>query len=194
MKRIDLETNVLEAAKQRIEWAFEEFERLYISFSGGKDSTVMLHLVCEQARLLDRKVGLFFLDWEAQFTDTITHLEACINEYSDVLEPYWICLPVMTDNACSMFEPTWTCWDEQKQKLWVRDKPKQAISKKNFFPFYYDSITFEEFAPLFAKCIQGVKSAETLLASVRKKALTVLGQLPIQKRNWLTASPILPRS
>lgn len=151
MKRIDLETNVLQAAKQRIQWAFEEFERLYISFSGGKDSTVMLHLVCEQARLLDRKVGLFFLDWEAQFTDTIIHLEACIDEYADVLEPYWICLPVMTDNACSMFEPTWTCWDEQKQKLWVRDKARQAISKKNFFPFYYDGITFEEFAPLFAK-------------------------------------------
>ena len=36
--------DVLTAARQRIEATFDDFERVYLSFSAGKDSTVMLHL------------------------------------------------------------------------------------------------------------------------------------------------------
>lgn len=35
-------------AKQNITKALEKFDRLFVSFSGGKDSTVMLHLVLQQ--------------------------------------------------------------------------------------------------------------------------------------------------
>lgn len=47
---------VLEAARERIAWAFDEFEKLYVSFSGGKDSTVMLHLVMDEAIKRDRTI------------------------------------------------------------------------------------------------------------------------------------------
>jgi predicted phosphoadenosine phosphosulfate sulfurtransferase len=41
--------NVLDAAIDRINYTFDNFEKVYISFSGGKDSTVMMHLVMDQA-------------------------------------------------------------------------------------------------------------------------------------------------
>ena len=41
--------SVLEAARKRISYSFDVFEKVYVSFSGGKDSSVMLHLVLEEA-------------------------------------------------------------------------------------------------------------------------------------------------
>lgn len=143
--------NVLEAARERIAYTFDNFPKIYLSFSGGKDSTVMLHLVMDEAQKRGQKIGLFFVDWECQFTATITHIKAMFDLYKDNIEPYWVSLPIMTDNACSVFEPTWKCWDEDKENLWVRQKEKTSIRDKSFFPFYFDNITFEEFTPLFAK-------------------------------------------
>lgn len=143
--------NVLEAAKERIEWTFDNFEKIYLSFSGGKDSTVMLHMVMDEAIKRNRKIALFFVDWECQFTMTIDHIRAMFELYKDYVDPYWISLPLLTDNACSMYEPTWKCWDEDKKELWVRKPEKGSITKKSYFPFYFDNITFEEFTPLFAK-------------------------------------------
>lgn len=56
MERKFLETNVLDEAKKRISTVFDEFEKIYVSFSGGKDSTVMLHLVMDEAIKRNRKV------------------------------------------------------------------------------------------------------------------------------------------
>lgn len=42
--------DVLTAARQRIARTFDDFDRVCVSFSAGKDSTVMLHLVAEEAR------------------------------------------------------------------------------------------------------------------------------------------------
>ena len=40
--------SVLEAAKIRVQKSFDEFEKLYISFSGGKDSMYAIHLAQNQ--------------------------------------------------------------------------------------------------------------------------------------------------
>ena len=47
---------VLEASKERISLTFDNFEKIYISFSGGKDSSVMTHLVLAEAKKRNRKV------------------------------------------------------------------------------------------------------------------------------------------
>ena len=41
---------VLQASKERISLVFDSFEKIYISFSGGKDSSVMSHLVLQEAK------------------------------------------------------------------------------------------------------------------------------------------------
>lgn len=166
-----LSDDVLSSSRKRIKLVFDEFKRIYISFSGGKDSTVMLHLVMEEAIARERKVGLFFLDWECQFSLTIEHMENMFKLYRDWVEPYWVSIPIRTWNGCSQIEPEWICWDETKKPLWVREKSPTSIQDKNLFPFYYQNMLFEEFTPLFAKwygqnkkcaCFIGIRTEESL--------------------------------
>lgn len=146
-----LNKNVYEASIERIRFTFDNFKKIIISFSGGKDSTVLTHLVMEEAIKRNVKVALFFIDWECQFSLTIDHVKSIYDTYKEYIYPYWVSLPLMTDNSCSMHEPMWYCWDENKKDLWVREKPEISIKDKSYFPFYYENITFEEFTPLFAE-------------------------------------------
>lgn len=171
MPKAGLGINVYTAAKQRIEWVFDTFPRIYLSFSGGKDSTVMLHLVMEEAKKRGRKIGVLFIDWECQFTMTIDHVRKMYQLYADHIDPYWVAIPIRTWNGCSQYEPEWIAWDEAKQSLWVREKDGLSIQDKSFFPFYYPNMMFEEFTPLFAKwysqnepcaCFVGIRTDESL--------------------------------
>lgn len=166
-----LATDVLSSSRERINFVFDEFERIYVSFSGGKDSTVMLHLVMDEAIKRKRKIGVFFLDWECQFTSTIDHIRAMYKKYEKNIEPYWVAIPIRTWNGCSQIEPEWICWDETKKDLWVREKDSMSIQDKGFFPFYYQNMLFEEFTPLFGKwyskgekcaCFIGIRTEESL--------------------------------
>ena len=69
--------DVLTAARQRIEWTFDRFDKIYVAFSGGKDSTVALHLVMEEAIKRDRTVAVVYIDLEGQYQLTDDHLKDC---------------------------------------------------------------------------------------------------------------------
>jgi predicted phosphoadenosine phosphosulfate sulfurtransferase len=140
--------SVLEAAKRRISETFDTLDRMYISFSGGKDSTVMMHLVCAEARKRGRKVGVLVIDLEAQYTATIAHIESMIEMYSDCIDLHWFCGELLLRNAVSDYEPKWVCWDEDMKHLWVREKPKQAADL-NQYDFYVPKMEFEELMVIF---------------------------------------------
>lgn len=146
-----LTKNVYEASKERISLVFDDFEKIIISFSGGKDSTVMLHLVMEEAIKRNRKVAVMFIDLEGQYDYTINHINSCLEAYKDNIEPYWICLPIHLRNAVSMYETHWLCWDKDKKEAWVKDPPKIAITDEKLFPFFHKGMEFEEFDVLFAE-------------------------------------------
>ncbi|ENN7202165.1 phosphoadenosine phosphosulfate reductase family protein, partial [Escherichia coli] len=83
--------NVLCAATARIEWVFETFPLVCLSFSGGKDSTVLFHLVADVARRKKRRFSVLFIDWEAQYQCTIEHIQKMRNIYRDVTDTfYWV--------------------------------------------------------------------------------------------------------
>jgi predicted phosphoadenosine phosphosulfate sulfurtransferase len=171
MPKRGLGIDVLSAARERIKWTFDNFDRVYISFSAGKDSTVLLHLVMDEAKKRNRKVGCFFLDWECQITLTIDFAKRMYQQYADNIEPYWVALPIKTWNACSQIEPEWTAWDQQKKDLWVRQPESISITDLEFFPFYYEGMPFEEFVPMFGEwyaqgekcaCFVGIRADESL--------------------------------
>lgn len=166
-----LNIDVFSASKERISWTFDTFNKIYISFSGGKDSTVMLHLVMEEAIKRNRKVGVLFIDLEGQYKITIDHVQECFDLYADFIEPYWVCLPIHLRNAVSVFETHWKCWDQSAIKMWIRDFPKMAIIDYDYFPFFHDGMEFEEFVPEFGKwyaqgedcaCFVGIRADESL--------------------------------
>jgi predicted phosphoadenosine phosphosulfate sulfurtransferase len=151
MPKIKLGYDVLTGAQERIKFTFDNFEKIYISFSAGKDSTALLHLVMAEAKLRNRKVGCFFLDWECQIGLTIEFAKQMYLDYAEWIEPYWIALPIKTWNACSQIEPEWTAWDNEKKELWVRQPDELSITDGSKFPFYYEGMPFEEFVPLFGQ-------------------------------------------
>lgn len=53
--KIPLPLNILEAARERITWTLNTLPRVCVSFSGGKDSGLMLHLTAELARQMGKK-------------------------------------------------------------------------------------------------------------------------------------------
>ena len=187
--------NVLEAAKERISFVFDTFPRVYVSFSGGKDSTVMLHLVMDEAIKRNRQVGVLFVDLEGQYKLTIDHIQAMYDLYAEHIEPFWIALPISLRNAVSQYEPKWTCWEPEKENDWIRQPPKIAITNLEYFPFYHyraglRSMEFEEFVPLFGDwyaqeklcaCFVGIRAAESL-----NRWRTIAGHgTKFEDRNWI---------
>ena len=110
--------DVLTAARQRVSYTFDNFEKIYVSFSGGKDSTVMMHLVMDEAIKRNRKVGILLIDLEAQYSATILHADEMFKIYKDYIdqkdsmifkhEPYFTTehvhkkLPLI-ENWCKLF-------------------------------------------------------------------------------------------
>jgi predicted phosphoadenosine phosphosulfate sulfurtransferase len=177
--------DVLTAARQRVEWTFDNFDRVYLSFSAGKDSTVMLHLVAEEARKRGRRFGMMLVDLEGQYRVTIEHAQRCYEMYADVAEPYWFCLPIALRNAVSVFQPQWKCWDPEKEEQWIRTPPEGAITTAEDYPWFRDGMEFEEFVPEFGEhyaqgertaCLVGIRADESLnrfrtIASTSKETL-----------------------
>lgn len=139
---------VYTAAKERIKIIFDNFERYYCAFSGGKDSTVVTHMVMEEAIKRGKKVGLMFIDFEAQYKDTIKHVHNIFDLYKEHIDPHWICVPMLLRNALTNYEPQWMCWDPSKKDIWIREKPLGANTEKDY-PFCLPGMEFEEFVPLF---------------------------------------------
>lgn len=171
MPKIKLGISVLDAAIERTRYAFENFEKVYVSFSGGKDSTVMLHICADIAREMGRKFGVLVVDLEGQYALTIDHIRECLNMYEDIIEPYWVCLPISLRNAVSVYEPKWICWDKSEQDNWIRQLPEGGISDEDYFEFFEHGMEFEEFVPLFGEwyaqgescaCLVGIRSDESL--------------------------------
>jgi predicted phosphoadenosine phosphosulfate sulfurtransferase len=185
MDKRPLGINTYEAAKQRIEYVFDTFPKIYLSFSGGKDSTVMLHMVMDEAIKRNRKIGVLFVDLEGQYKLTIDHIQECYDLYADFIEPYWVALPIHLRNAVSQYQPQWICWEHDKELSWVRQPPKIAITEEKYFPFYRYSMEFEEFVPEFGHwyggdkltaCFVGIRSDESLnrwrtIASHKKQTI-----------------------
>ena len=151
--------NVLEATRTRICEAFDNTEKQYIAFSGGKDSSVMFHLVMDEAAKRNKKVGVMFIDLEAQYSETIAHAKEMFQLYKDYIDPHWICVPMLLRNAVTNYEPRWMAWDDEKKDIWIREKPLWAKGIKDY-PFAIPGMEFEEFIVLFGEWYgQGKKTA-----------------------------------
>ena len=156
--KVYTDKNVFDASLERIEFAFDNFDNLCVSYSGGKDSTLMIQLVNMIAKKKNRKFDVLFIDMEAQYLMTIEHIKTLKNKLECIRDFYWVCLPLSLRNAVSVFEPRWICWEKSKKDKWVREMPEFAINEdNNIFPFFRYAMEFEEFVPEFEKWYQETK-------------------------------------
>ena len=118
--------DVYEALQRRLEFIFEEFDNIYLSFSGGKDSGLLLNLTMDfQKKYYPKKrIGVFHQDFEAQYSVTTEYIERTFKRLEKEAELYWVCLPMATRTALSSYEMFWYPWDDTKKEAWVRELPK----------------------------------------------------------------------
>ena len=149
-----LEKNVLEATMERLEIIFDEFENVYFSLSGGKDSSIMVQLANIVAKKKNKKFDVLFIDLEAQYKNTIEHIDE-LKQLSQIRDFYHIALPLALRNAVSILQPKWICWEEESKELWVREMPEDAINIHNCpFDWFKKGDEFENFIVLFAEWYQ----------------------------------------
>jgi predicted phosphoadenosine phosphosulfate sulfurtransferase len=148
MRKTYTDKNVYEAAQERIAYIFDEFERVLVAFSGGKDSSVLLHMVFDYAKehgLLDR-VGMYHLDYEAQYQMTTDYVEDVFLHQFPGIEKIWVCLPISAQCACRMDGAYWIPWQREKKDLWVRPIPENqyVMNEDNVpFPFHEGDLDYE---------------------------------------------------
>lgn len=126
MIRKYMDKNVYDALQDRLKFIFEEFDNIYVSFSGGKDSGLLLNLTLDFQKKYypDKKIGVFHQDFEAQYSVTTEYIEKTFARIQNDVEPYWVCLPMATRTAVSSYEMYWYPWDDTQQEAWVRSMPQ----------------------------------------------------------------------
>lgn len=169
-----MKKNVYELAMSRLETVFNEFDSIYISFSGGKDSSVLLNLCIEYIRQnnLKIKIGVFHLDYEVQYNETLRYIDHVFQTNPDIIEVYRICVPFKVSTCTSMYQTFWRPWDDECRDFWVREIPPGSYTKAHF-PFYDKEMWDYEFQVLFAQwyhqlnkakrtcCLVGIRTQES---------------------------------
>jgi predicted phosphoadenosine phosphosulfate sulfurtransferase len=195
--KVYLSANVYDAAVGRIDYIFNNFEKIYLSFSGGKDSGVMLNLVADYMRehKIGRKVGIMFIDLEGQYKLTIDYIMEELTKNADLFDVFWVCLPINLRNAVSMYQPFWTPWDPAHKDKWIRPMPEFAgviTESNNQFPFFSKHMEFEKFVQEFGKwyaggkktaCLVGIRSDESLN---RFRTIAMQSKEMLSNLNWTT--------
>lgn len=154
MPKVYLEKNVLDAAFERLEIIFNNFDNVYFSVSAGKDSSVMVQLANIVAKRLNKKFDVLYIDLEGQYQATINHLYE-LKKLSQIRDFYHIALPLALRNAISVLQPKWICWEEESKDLWIREMPKDSINIHNCpFDWFRKGEEFEEFIIQFASWYQ----------------------------------------
>lgn len=122
---------MLEAAQKRIAFLFDNYDNISLSFSGGKDSTALFHLLNEEAKRRNRKFILYFQDQEAEYSATIDLVEWAMQQPNVI--PLWYQVPIFMTNAASHQQLFLWAWGENEK--WVREKHPVAIhSIENKYP------------------------------------------------------------
>ena len=178
MKKEYLNINVYDALQERFHYLFQEFDNIYISFSGGKDSGVLLNLLMDfkRANYPDRTIGLFHQDFEAQYSVTTQYIDRTFKRLLPEVEAYWVCLPMATRTALSSYKMYWYPWDDTKKDIWVRPMPEYpyVINLEHPFTHYRYRMHQEDLAKQFGRfykethgnkktvCLLGMRADESL--------------------------------
>lgn len=190
--------NVFDASMERMEFIFKNFDRVYVSFSGGKDSGIMLNLILKYMRDngIKNKIGVMILDNEANYEYSLQFMHSILQKNLDLLDVYWCCLPITLPCTVSQYDVDWQCYGEKDKHKWIRPMPEQPyiVNLQNHkFDFFRENMGYQEFWDKFGDwyaqgkktaCLIGIRTAESLnrfRAIMNREKETVKGQMWTKK-------------
>lgn len=158
MSKKYLDINVYEAALQRLDYIYKEFkeDEVWLSLSGGKDSSLCFYLMKEAALARGIKtINVMIIDLEGHYKLHIDYLEELIADKDIQVNGYWLCLPFNLSNASSFHMPKWLCWEAEKRDKWIRPMPDNGlvVNEENspFGEHFRKGMEFEEFIIQFPR-------------------------------------------
>lgn len=159
--------DVYEATQRRLKIIFDYFDYVYVSFSGGKDSSILLNMCIEYIRKYapDRRLGVFHMDYEAQYRQTTDFVEKTLADNSDILDVYHCCVPFKVPTCTSMYQKYWRPWEESKRDLWVRSRPENCYTAADF-DFFNEDLWDYDFQLLFAPWVRRHKKCRNVCSLV----------------------------
>ena len=129
-KQYNRDKNVYEAAVERMEYIFDEFENIVVSFSGGKDSSICAYIADEVAKRRGRKFYLFYLDQEIEYSSTINFIDKVMKLPTVI--PLWFQVPCLLTNTSSMSQHEIDPWNPAKKSMWIRGQKMKATKEINW--------------------------------------------------------------
>lgn len=169
MRKYNKSLNVYDASNERLDFIFANFERIYLSFSGGKDSGVMLNLVIDYMKKNDikTKIGIQILDNEANYDASLEFMHSIIRNNIEYLDVYWCCMPVTLPCTVSSFAIDWQCWGERDKDRWIRPMPEDDyivnIDNHPFGDWFEEDMQYDHFWDGFAEWYsQGKRTANLI--------------------------------
>lgn len=142
MKKTYLKKRVDVALKERVSWIFDTFDNVIVSTSGGKDSSVCFDAILTEAEKRQREFYCFFLDREAEYSNTIETVRKQMHASSLVI-PMWYQIEMSIFSPTEIIDRPFIAWDEGNKKRWMRKKEKISIKKiesdhpVQFYEFLY---------------------------------------------------------
>ena len=133
LKKIQGTMDVVTAAKSRICNAFANGVKVYLSFSAGKDSLCMSHLVYDlimQGKIDAKQLIVVFIDEEALYPSMEAMALRWQKRFKSIgAEFRWYCLPFKQVSILRQLqnEESWITWEPGKEDAWCRMPPPFAI-------------------------------------------------------------------
>ena len=179
-RKYNPQKNVYEASNERIDFIFKNFDRIYLSFSGGKDSGIMLNLVIDYMRKnkIKEKIGIMVMDNEANYNLSLKFMHSILKQNLDILDVYWCCLPITLPCTVSSYATEWQCWGNRDRERWIKPMSKEPYivnwenhKEKYGMDFFEEDMPYDEFWDKFGDwygqgkrtaCLIGIRTDESL--------------------------------
>ena len=152
-----IENNVYEEAKVRIEHILNTFDKVFVCFSGGKDSLVALNIVEEVYKELGikEKPNVIFRDEELIPDEVINFVKEIYD--SGRFNFYWYAVPLKSNKFILGKTYEYIQWDPNRE--WIREKPDFAITDNKGMVF--DQYSMDRF------CAEGHKGKIAFINGIR---------------------------
>lgn len=164
-----IDTDVLTEAKKRILHLYDTFDSLWVSFSGGKDSLVVLNLVEEVYREngIKEKPNVLFYDEELIDNSVISFVESYYE--TDRFNFIWLAVPLHSNKFILGKTFDYVQWDPNRN--WIRSKPDFAITqltnnKEQVFDQYtLDDALFNQYLKIKGRIavLTGIRAQESII-------------------------------
>lgn len=168
-ERVYIDTDVLTEAKKRILHLYDTFDSLWISFSGGKDSLVVLNLVEEvyKENGITEKPNVLFYDEELIPDDVINFVKSKYE--SGRFNFIWLAVPLHSNKFILGKTFDYTQWDPERQ--WIREKPDFAVTqltdnpKQVFDQYSLDDSLFNNYLKIKGRVavLTGIRAQESII-------------------------------